>query len=418
MLLSQKYMPKKIDDIAGNDEARAKIKQWILNWLRGIRQRPLLIHGPTGTGKTAVAYALRDEFDLELIEMNTGDLRNADAVERVLASAGSVLSLSGKKKLLLIDDVDALQAKDRGGASAIVSVIKSTGVPLILTAENIWEKKLMGIRNEAQQLEFRRISRSSVSKVLRKIAEKEGMKTRDEELAAIADGCKGDLRSAINDLHTGVSEMRDREKDIFERVRTVFKSTTYRESRKACFGDVEHDYLKLWIDENIPLEYESREEKASAYNFLSRADVFDGRIISRQYWGFLRYSSDLMSAGVSLAKKERTFRFVRYSFPNYLRQMGTSAAHRAMQKEVGRKIGARTHSGWKEALDHIHILKHILDKNPESPDFYRLEDEEVAFILGISAAKIKEKFKTGKTKKKKEKPQTNSSKKGTFGEFS
>ncbi len=396
MLLVQKYAPKKIDEVAANDEAKTKIKQWILNWLRAARQKPLLIHGPTGTGKTTVAYVLKSEFDLEVVEMNAGDLRNAQSVERVLAAAGSATSLSGKSKLLLIDDVDALQRADRGGASEIVSVLKDSRVPIILTAENIWDKKLAGIRAESQQLEFRRISKSSISKALRKIADKEEIIISDEIISSIAGNCNGDLRSAINDLQAGASGMRDREKDIFERIRAIFKSTTYKEAQEAGRGDIEHDYLKLWVDENIPLEYEMKEDAAAAYDALSRSDIFDGRIMNRQYWGFLRYSGDLLTAGVSLAKKERYLKFTRYQFPNYLRQMSASSARRAMLRGIGHKIGSKTHLGWKDALGYMHIIKHILAKNPGSMEFYQFEDVEAAFLLEVPVTGIKEKFSVKK----------------------
>jgi len=89
MLFTKKYAPKKLADILGNDEQREKIKQWILNWMHNKKKKALLIYGPPGIGKTAIAYALRDEFDLELIEMNASDFRNRDSIERVLASASS-----------------------------------------------------------------------------------------------------------------------------------------------------------------------------------------------------------------------------------------------------------------------------------------------------------------------------------------
>ncbi|MFA5077627.1 MAG: replication factor C large subunit [Candidatus Micrarchaeia archaeon] len=399
MLLTQKHSPRKIDDLAGNDEAKRTIKQWILNWMRGVRQRPLLIDGPTGIGKTSIAYALRNEYDLELIEMSASDMRDANSIGRVLASAGTASSLSGKTKLLLIDDVDALQSKDRGGASAIASLLKSAQVPVMLTAADVWDRKLSGIKAECQLLELRRISKSSVKKALKSIVEAEKLEVPESFLDSIAENCNGDLRSAINDLQAGMNNPRDREKDIFERMKTIFKSTTYAQAREAGWGDVEHDFLKLWVDENIPLEYEHRDEIALAYNNLSRADVLDGRIMNRQYWGFLRYSGDLTTAGVALSKREKYFKFVRYQFPNYLRQMSSFSARRAMLKSIGHKIGVHTHTGWKDSLNYLHIMQHILDRNPESMRFYNLEESQVAFILGVSVSELDEKFRAPKEEK-------------------
>lgn len=41
----------------------------------------------------------------------------------------------------------------------------------------------------------------------------------------------------------------------------------------------------LWIEENIPYEYKG-EELARAYDALSIADVFRGRIHRQQHWRF------------------------------------------------------------------------------------------------------------------------------------
>ena len=82
MLLTDKYAPKKLDDLLGNDEARARVRQWVLNWIAGRKQRPLLLHGPAGVGKTGTACALAKEFELDLIEMNASELRNKPALRK------------------------------------------------------------------------------------------------------------------------------------------------------------------------------------------------------------------------------------------------------------------------------------------------------------------------------------------------
>ena len=101
MLLTQKYVPKKLTEVIGNEEALARIRQWILNWMHKQRKKPLLIHGPTGVGKTTIAYVLQNEFDLELIEMNASELRDKKSIGRVLTATLLGSSLSGKRRLLL-----------------------------------------------------------------------------------------------------------------------------------------------------------------------------------------------------------------------------------------------------------------------------------------------------------------------------
>ena len=110
MLLTQKYVPKKLSDIIGNEECIEKIKLWMLNWLRKERKKPLLIYGPPGIGKTSIGYVLRSEFDLELIEMNASDLRNKANIEKIMNATTLAGSLSGKKRILLIDDIAPSQS--------------------------------------------------------------------------------------------------------------------------------------------------------------------------------------------------------------------------------------------------------------------------------------------------------------------
>ncbi len=381
MLFTKKYAPKKLDEILGNDEAKERIKQWILNWIRNKKQKPLLVHGPPGIGKSALAQALKEEFDLEMIELNASDLRDKEHVERVMKNAMFSYSLFQRTKLFFIDDVDALQKSDTGGVTAIAKLVSESNAPIIITATDIWEKKLVGIRNACELIQFKRVSKPSILKLLKKIAEKESLHVDEELLIQIIENANGDVRSAINDLQAQITGTRDREKDIFERLLKVFKSTTYLDAKKAVEGNVDYNLLKLWIDENLPHEYEIKEDIANAYNWLSRADIFERRI-RNSYWLYLRYVLDFMSAGVAIAKKTPYHKFTKYQFPKYLRVMAQTAERRAMLKAVGRKIGAKTYDSWKFSISYLSILKRIAKENPNRVvDFYGFEEEEFAFIL-------------------------------------
>jgi len=402
MLLYLKHSPSKLDDLFGNDEARMQARRWILNWLRGKKQRPILIHGPVGTGKTSVAVALQKEYDLELIQMGTSELRNKENIERVFSNAATADSLSGKKKLLLIDDVDALQRSDSGGSAAISRLLRSSACPIMLTALDIWDKKLSGIRAECEIVAFRKITKPSISKVLARIVAAEGMVVPEETILSIAEGANGDVRSAINDLQSGASGSRDREKDIFERVRAVFKSVSYADAKKATQGDVDYNLLKLWVDENIPAEYEVVDDLARAYNMLSRADIFEGRI-RNSHWGYLKYTIDLMSIGVALSKSQLYRKFTKYQFPKYLKEMGATVARRAMMKEIGKKIGAHVHLNRRDALGYMYIVRHFAESEQDLVmGVYGFTEDEIAFILETTVEEVKKKSKNKKTAMKEE----------------
>ncbi len=390
MLYTDRYAPKRIEDFIGNKEKLEYIKQWMLQCLAGRKRKPLLLWGPPGIGKTSIPYALKEQFDLDVVEMNASELRNKKRVERVLGGASLAQSLFGKGKIILIDDADILAGrKDSGGSPAIRNFLKDCPHPVIVTASDIWDKKFTPIRSECEQVELKRINKLSVKKLIESIAKKEGLGLSSDDLARIAENAEGDARAALNDLQSMHSSARNREQDIFRTVRGIFKAHTYADARKAIEGNLDYDTLKLWVDENIPNEYDSEADVAAAYDSLSKADVFDGRI-KKTYWKLLRYSIDLSTAGVALAKENVYHKFTKYGFPSYLRDMSRTVQRRAMLKSIGKKLGARLHTSARYARTYIPIFKELGKKHAdELMRFYELDEDEMAFIMETSASRIK-----------------------------
>jgi replication factor C large subunit len=392
MLYTIKYAPKKLDGLLGNEEKVAQVRNWMLHWLSGKKRKPLLLWGPPGTGKTAAAQAMAAEFGLDLLELNASELRNRERVERITQGATLAGSLSGRGRLVLIDDADVLAGRaDSGGSAAITSFLRECPCPIIVTATDAWDKKLAPIRSECEAVELKRVSKVSIRKLLAHIASHEKLGLSADAIAAMADNSHGDVRAALNDLQALGPTLRDTEKDIFTVVRDILKAETYAAAKDAVRGDIDYDFIKLWIDENIPLEYETVADIAAAYDSLSKADIFDGRI-KKQKWQLLKYSIDLATAGVALAKAHAYRKFTKYNFPTYLRSMSRTMERRAMLKAIGAKLGARLHTGRKAALYYLPLIKDYGTKQPEAVmDFYGLDDEQFAFIMETSVSRVSRK---------------------------
>ncbi|MEM2948021.1 MAG: replication factor C large subunit [Candidatus Anstonellales archaeon] len=385
-MLVSKYRPRKVSEIIGNDNVKQEVVRWLLRWLKGEKQKPILLWGPSGIGKTSLALAIAEEHDLQLVELNASEMRDKANMERIVGGAMLSSQLFGKGKLILIDDVDAMAAEeDRGGVAALALQIKHVNAPVILTAENYWDRKIAPLRTEVHALEMKRVSPGAVASFLKEISKKEKIGLSEKEINEIAKNCEGDVRSALNDLEIKMQGKRDRKKEIFEVMKTIFKSSSFSEiARVVWMADVDHDLLKLWIDQNIPIEYESRRDVGSAYNWLSRADVFDGRIIKRQCWDFLRYSTSLMSAGVGFAKEKPYIKFTKYQYPTYMRKMTQTMIARRMRKAVFLKLGRKVHLSSKRASEMAEIFKEIAKKSKEEfLDFYRLDEEEIEFLTKL-----------------------------------
>ncbi|MFH0835548.1 MAG: replication factor C large subunit [Candidatus Micrarchaeota archaeon] len=377
-LWTVKHSPKKLAEITGNPDAVEKIKAWALDWERGKKQKPLLIHGPTGTGKTAAAVALAREMDWILVETDASESRKADMLQKKIGAGCNLQSLSGCRKLLLIDEADA--AFDRGQIPAIIKIIRESTHPAMVIVEDLWNPKLSALRNECVKIQFKRINWLSVNKRLKEIAKTEEWDCEFTE--EIARNANGDLRSAIVDLQSAFKSdssfigNREREEDVFKVLVKILKTTDFNEAIQAGdSADVDLEMLLRWIEENIPREYTDPQDTANAFEQLSRADVFTGRIRSRQDYGLQKYSRALGLGGVALAKKQKYSRFTPYQFPSIIKKLSETKKNRALARAIGEKAGAIVHASSRDAFQQLVLVGH-----EKYWDSFGLNEEEKSFL--------------------------------------
>ncbi len=378
---SEKYKPGNFKEFIGNQKLIQDIKNY--NW-----KKPLLIHGPTGVGKTTFAEATAREFNLEILRVRNENLNSA-------ITASQNFSISGRKKLVLVDHVDKI-----GDIKKVSLLLERTRNPTILITSDFSSRRLKTIKKSCEKLQLRKPMAATIKNILEGICRKEDIHADREILMRIAENSAGDIRSAINDLQTvGVGEQRidekdleligprDRTTDIYEVLSKVLMKRDFKQAIESTWNlnEQPRDIL-LWIDENLPRIYKSRGEIAKAYHYLSRADIFLGRIIRRQYWGFLRYATPLMTGGVNISKYQNV-NFTRYQFPLYFTKLGHTKKERAMKKSIAEKLSSELHvSGKIMAQQYIPLLQIMLRKNKLSDEEltqkYRLTSEEVEFIKG------------------------------------
>jgi len=396
---TKKYQPERISDVEDQSSALDVMKGFVENYKKQ-KKKALIIYGPSGNGKTSSVHALAKELNLEIIEVNASDFRNESGVNSTVGQASLQMSLFSKSKIILFDEIDGLSGKeDRGGVSAIVDVISKSAFPIILTSNNPYDNKFSSLRNKCELVEFKTLPYTSVLKVLEKICKKESIKFDESALKSIARRSGGDLRGAITDLQTlvhfskdlsmeSLDDLGDRERtnSMFDALSRVFKTTDVKVALPA-FDSVDEDIDKifLWIDENLPLEYKKPADLVRAYDALSKADVFKGRIRRWQHWRFLVYSNDLLTAGIACAKDEKYKEFVTYKPTGRILKLWWAKQKNMKKKSICKKIGEATHTSPKRAMQDIfpyvrHIFKHDSVNANILAEHLDLDAEEVAWL--------------------------------------
>jgi len=412
---AEKYRPKKLADVIGNPTAVNDLRRWAESWERGTpKQKAVVLIGDPGVGKTSSALALAREFDWGLIEMNASDLRNAEAIKRIategaknetFTDSGDYISTKhGGRKLIILDEADNIFGKeDYGGVAAITHTIRDTAQPIILIVNDYYAltRKSPSLKKMCLSIKFSKIHKSSVIKLLKSICQNEDITISNEALITLAEHSNGDLRSAINDLESlCLGKKKITEKDvatlghrdisinIFKAITEIFKATSYIKAKESIYElNEDPEHLLLWLDENLPLEYKRPDDLAAAYDPLSRASIYMGRVRRRQHYKLWGYATDLMTAGVALSKSGPYHGYTRYQFPSWLTLMSRTKGIRTVQKSINEKISSKCHTSSYVTQTSIfpyfkYLFEHEKDFSISAIRVLELDTEEIAFILG------------------------------------
>ncbi len=394
----KKHQPQSSKEIVGQASAVIQLKEFLLNFKKQ-KKKALLLYGPSGVGKTSSVYALANEFGLEVLEVNASDFRTADEINSKVGAASKQQSLFSKGKIILVDEVDGLAGnKDRGGMPAIVKLIETSAFPMILTAMNPFDNKFSSVRGKSTLVEFNPVEPADALEALKAICAKEKIKYDETTLRSLARRTGGDLRAAINDLQTLTQEKKELSKEtldelgernkiesILNALVKVFKSTDPNVAISA-FDAVEEDLdaCFLWVDENLPHEYKKPADLERAYDKLSRADVFRGRIRRWQHWRFMVYENALLSAGVAVSKDEKYKEFFQYQPTGRLLKIWWANQKNLKKKAIAAKIAAETHTSVNNVIKDFEYFRTIFKKNKEMAsklaEQLDLDKEEVAWM--------------------------------------
>jgi len=403
LLWVEKYRPKKISDVVGNELAKTAFINWLKNKRR--RKKAVLLYGPAGVGKTALVNAASNEFNFTIIEMNASDTRTEKAINKVGKPATSFVALDrfsseSKGNILFLDEVDGVFGQqDRGGIKAIINIVKESLIPVVMAANDTDQKKLRPLKKVCQLIRFQQVRIPLIITTLRRICAAENIEAEFEALERIAQNSLGDMRSAINDLQSTAEgkqllTLQDtvfltaRNKDIglYETLKGVFSAESVKEAAMALNrSSVNYDDFLLSVSDNLPLRYPDSDDLAIAYDMLSRADVFRGRV-GTENWHLLRYFFNLLAEAATVSPKSfKPFDFIHP--PMRIMKLFWTKGKRTKLKNICAKIALKCHVSQNTAkTDIVPYVQIILEKQKSSPivSWLKLEPDDVDYLMKMN----------------------------------
>ncbi len=395
---AEKYRPKHLADLVGNKEAIRQMISWAQNWTPD--SEPLILYGKPGIGKTSSAIALATDMDWEVVELNASDQRTKAVIERVAGTSASTGSLTGSgKKLIILDEADNIQGNsDRGGAKAIVEVIKIACQPIILIANDFYGLD-SAIRSQCTKILFRSAQARTITPRLKEICIEEGVSCDISALNDISERSGGDIRSAVTMLYAATigrtnlhdedlaTSRKDSRSTIFDLVAATLSKKSSRSLIDLAFEvDETPDTELQWVEGNLGLLKDAG-TISRAYQAVSRSDQYLGRTFKNQYYTLWRYATATMLLGVNDSVSGSGGGFMKIMPPERWRRMSTAKRQKSAREQLLSRLGRSTHmSSGTVRSGYLMPVSLLAQQSPEQyAEFFDLDSDQLDLLIQDSA---------------------------------
>jgi len=225
---TEKYRPKKLDEIIGRDYIVARLKSYVQS-----RSMPhLLFAGPAGVGKTTSAICLARELFGEywtqnFQETNASDERGIDVVRNKIKDFARTKAMGGDFKIIFLDEADALTPDAQNALRRTMELFART-CRFILSC-NYSSKIIEPIQSRCAVFRFGPLSEDAIKKMIEKIAENEELNLTETGKKAIIYVSEGDMRKAINILQAAAFLEKDIDEELVYQIAAKAKPAEIKE---------------------------------------------------------------------------------------------------------------------------------------------------------------------------------------------
>ncbi|KAK0074120.1 hypothetical protein PV326_012726, partial [Microctonus aethiopoides] len=276
--LVEKYRPKSMKQIIGQHGDKSVAKKfytWLQNWHKnqnskvkptkpspwaknddGSFFKACLLSGPPGVGKTTTTQVVCSELGYDLLEFNASDTRSKRLLKEEISSLLSNTTVKGfysinsqsktsSKPVLLMDEVDGMAGnEDRGGLQELISLIKSTEIPIVCICNDRNNPKMRTLSNYTFDLRFQKPRIEQIRGAMKSLCCKENITITTENLDQLIISTNQDIRQVINHLAMLVSGSQNNDEKNDKRVNKDLKIGPWDVVRKV-FSAEEHKTMSI-----------------------------------------------------------------------------------------------------------------------------------------------------------------------------
>jgi replication factor C small subunit len=200
LLWVEKYRPSKVEDCILPDA----IKSTFLEYVAKKEIPNLLLSGSAGVGKTTIAKALCEEVGCDYIVINGSDESGIDVLRTKIKNYASSVSLSGGRKVVIIDEADYLNPNSTQPAMRGAIEEFSSNCSFIFTC-NFKNRIIDPIHSRCSVIDFKingskQAMAAQFFKRVEWILEQEGVTYSKDAVAAVITKHFPDNRRVLNEL--------------------------------------------------------------------------------------------------------------------------------------------------------------------------------------------------------------------------
>ncbi len=201
MLWTEKYRPKKLNEVIGQEHFVSDARGWV----EENNMPNILLYGNPGNGKTGAGLVigrelLGDSFQDNFVEVNASDDRRLENVRTTIKNIAQSGTIGDAPfRIVLLDEMDGMTTDAQNALKRIMERY-ANNVRFIITC-NDRNKIIFALQSRCANYHFKPLSNEAVLEVLTSILKAEEIaRFSQDELDSFIYAMNGDMRRAITEL--------------------------------------------------------------------------------------------------------------------------------------------------------------------------------------------------------------------------